>query len=139
MSNKAKFKWDDQLTDYAKGDLDNFQRGWEEVDEVYYPLNIGLSLGSCADISSYAYAHEGVANRDDLDLTTMTKPRDFDVRRLPLDAVPQTAKSGDYGVFVVKYLECLLADIPVSNIVDDVMQHSRDKLYVDLFYQNIEL
>ena len=40
-SNKAKFKWDEQLTDYAKGDTNNFQRGWEEVDEVYYPLNIG--------------------------------------------------------------------------------------------------
>ncbi|PON54472.1 Ulp1 protease family, C-terminal catalytic domain containing protein [Trema orientale] len=81
---------------------------------------------------------EGVADRDDLDLTTTMKPRDFDVRRLPPDAVPQTAKSGDCGVFVVKHLECLLADIPLSNVVDDVMQHSRDKLCVDLFYQNIE-
>ncbi|PON62407.1 Ulp1 protease family, C-terminal catalytic domain containing protein [Parasponia andersonii] len=39
-SNKAKFLWDDQLTDYAKRDADHFQRGWAEVDEVYYPLNI---------------------------------------------------------------------------------------------------
>ncbi|PON36493.1 hypothetical protein PanWU01x14_328020 [Parasponia andersonii] len=69
---------------------------------------------------------EGVADRDDLDLTTTTKPRDFDVR------------SGDCGVFFVKHLECLLADIPLSNVVDDVMQHSRQKLCVDLFYQNIE-
>ncbi|PON65886.1 Ulp1 protease family, C-terminal catalytic domain containing protein [Parasponia andersonii] len=40
-SNKAKFLWDDQLTDYAKRDADHFQCSWAEVDEVYYPLNIG--------------------------------------------------------------------------------------------------
>ncbi|PON78035.1 Ulp1 protease family, C-terminal catalytic domain containing protein [Parasponia andersonii] len=77
---------------------------------------------------------EGVTDRADLDLTTTTKPRDFDVRRLLPNIVPQTVKSGDCGVFVVKHLECLLADIPLSNVVDDVMQHSRQKLCVDLFY-----
>ncbi|PON32214.1 Ulp1 protease family, C-terminal catalytic domain containing protein [Parasponia andersonii] len=81
---------------------------------------------------------EGVTDRADLDLTTTTKPRDFDVRRLPPNVVPQTEKSGDCGVFVIKHLECLLADIPLSNVVDDVIQHSRQKLCVDLFYQNIE-
>ncbi|PON61207.1 hypothetical protein PanWU01x14_147970, partial [Parasponia andersonii] len=74
-SNKAKFLWDDQLTDYAKRDAEYFQRGWVEVDEVYYPLNI-----------------EGVSDRDNLDLTATTKLRDFDVRRLPLNVVQQTAK-----------------------------------------------
>ncbi|PON79608.1 hypothetical protein PanWU01x14_008400 [Parasponia andersonii] len=81
---------------------------------------------------------EGLTVRDDLDLTTATKPRDIDVRRLPPNVVPQITKSGDYGVFVVKHLECLLADIPLSNVIDDIMQHSRQKLCVDLFYQNIE-
>ncbi|PON40665.1 Ulp1 protease family, C-terminal catalytic domain containing protein, partial [Parasponia andersonii] len=106
-SNKTKFKWDDQLADYAKGDLDNFQ-------------------------------HEEITDRDDLDLTTTTKPRDFDVRRLSPNVVSQTMKSGDCSIFVVKYLECLLADFPISNIVHDVMQHLRDKLRIDLFYQDLE-
>ena len=35
---------------------------------------------------------EGLRDRDDLELTTTTKPRDFDVRRLPPDVVPQTMK-----------------------------------------------
>ncbi|PON37531.1 Ulp1 protease family, C-terminal catalytic domain containing protein [Parasponia andersonii] len=109
-SNEAKFLWDDQLTNYAKGDEDNFLRGWEEVDEVYYPLNIGLNHWVLVQIDLPMLPYfllniEGVADRDDLDLTTTTKPRDFDVRRLPPNVVPQTMKSGECGVFVVKHLE----------------------------------
>ncbi|PON45111.1 Ulp1 protease family, C-terminal catalytic domain containing protein [Parasponia andersonii] len=150
---------------------DHFQRGWAEVDGVYYPLNIGsnhwvlvqidlpahMLMVYDSDQALYDDAHveqairpmmkmlpyfllnvEGVTDCDDLDLTTTTKLRDFDVRRLPPNVVPQTTKSGDRSIFVVKHLECLLADIPLSNVVDDVMQHSRQKLCVDLFYQNIE-
>ncbi|PON31510.1 Ulp1 protease family, C-terminal catalytic domain containing protein [Parasponia andersonii] len=169
--NKAKFLWDDQLTDYAKRDTDNFQHSWAEVDEVYYLLNIGsnhwvlvqidLSVHMLTvynfDQALYDDARveqamhlmmkmlpyfllnvEGVTDRDDLNLTTMTKLRDFDFRSLPPNVVPQTAKSGDCGIFVVKHLEYLLADIPLSNVVDDVMKHSRQKLCVDLFYKNIK-
>ncbi|PON57913.1 Ulp1 protease family, C-terminal catalytic domain containing protein [Parasponia andersonii] len=157
-SNKTKFLWDDQLTDYGKRDIDNFQPGREEVDEVYYPLNIGSSHwnlmqidlpehmptvydsdqalydDACVEeamhpmmkmLSYFLLNVERFADRDDLDLTTTTKPHDFDIRRLPPHIVPQTTKSGDCGVFIVKYLECLLADIPLSNVIDDVMQHSR--------------
>ncbi|PON50821.1 Ulp1 protease family, C-terminal catalytic domain containing protein [Parasponia andersonii] len=130
-SNKAKFLWDDQLTDYVKRDAYHFQHGWAEVDEVYYPLNIGsnhwvlvqidLPVHMLTMLPYFLLNVEGVTNRDDLDLTRMTKPRDFDVRRLPPNVVSQTAKSGDCGVFVVKHLECLLADIPLSNVVDDIM------------------
>ena len=124
-SNKAKFKWDEQLTDYAKGDTNNFQCGWEEVDEVYYPLNIGSNhwvlvqidlpahmlmvydsdqtLYNAARVDEamrpmmkmlpyYLLSVDRVRDRDDLDLSTTTKPRDFDVRRLPPDVVPQTSK-----------------------------------------------
>ncbi|PON36162.1 Ulp1 protease family, C-terminal catalytic domain containing protein [Parasponia andersonii] len=133
---------------------DHFQRGWTEVEEVYYPLNIGANHWVLVQIDLPAHMLtvydsdqalyddarveqamcpmmkmlpyfllnvEGVTDRADLDLTTTTKPRDFDVRRLPPNVVPQTAKSGDYGIFVIKHLECLLADIPLSNVVDDVM------------------
>ena len=40
----------------------------------------------------YLLSVEGVRDRDDLDLTTTIKPRDFDVRKTPPDVVPQTAK-----------------------------------------------
>ncbi|PON68492.1 Ulp1 protease family, C-terminal catalytic domain containing protein, partial [Parasponia andersonii] len=111
-SNKAKFLWDDQLTDYAKRDAYHFQCGWAEVDEVYYPLNIGSNHWVLVQIDLPAHMFtvydsdqalyddacveqamrpmmkmlpyfllnvEGVTDRDDLDLTTTTKPRDFDV------------------------------------------------------------
>ncbi|PON44693.1 Ulp1 protease family, C-terminal catalytic domain containing protein [Parasponia andersonii] len=124
-SNKAKFLWDDQVTDYAKGDANNFQRGREEVDEVYYPLNIGsnhwvlvqidlpMHILTVYDSDQALYDDarveeamrpmmkmlpyfllnvERVADRSDLDLTTMKKPHDFDVRRLPPNVVPQTMK-----------------------------------------------
>ncbi|PON58460.1 Ulp1 protease family, C-terminal catalytic domain containing protein, partial [Parasponia andersonii] len=124
-SNKVKFLWDDQLTDYAKRDADHFHRGWAEVEEVYYPLNIGANHWVLVQIDLPAHMLtvydsdqalyddacveqamrpmmkmlpyfllnvEGVTDRADLDLTTTTKPRDFDVRRLPPNVVPQTAK-----------------------------------------------
>ncbi|PON53092.1 Ulp1 protease family, C-terminal catalytic domain containing protein [Parasponia andersonii] len=124
-SNKAKFLWDNQFTDYAKRYTDHFQRGWAEVDKVYYPLNIGSNHWVLVQIDLPAHiltvydsnqalyddAHveqamrpmmkmlpyillnvEGVTDRADLDLTTTMKPRDFDVRRLLPNVVPQTAK-----------------------------------------------
>ncbi|PON65177.1 Ulp1 protease family, C-terminal catalytic domain containing protein [Parasponia andersonii] len=136
-SNKAKFLWDDQLTDYAKRDADHFQRGWAEA--LYDDARVEQAMRPMMKLLPYFLLNvEGDTDRADFDLTTATKPRDFDVRRLPPNVVPQTAKSGDCGVFVIKHLKCLLADIPLSNVVDDVMQHSRHKLCVDLFYQNIE-
>ncbi|PON68127.1 Ulp1 protease family, C-terminal catalytic domain containing protein, partial [Parasponia andersonii] len=124
-SNKAKFLWDDQLTDYTKRDADKFQHGWAEVGEVYYPLNIGSNHWVLVQI--YLPAHmltvydsnqalyddacveqamhpmmkmlpyfllnvKRVTDRDDLNFTTTMKPRDFDVRRLPPNVVPQTTK-----------------------------------------------
>ncbi|PON75164.1 Ulp1 protease family, C-terminal catalytic domain containing protein [Parasponia andersonii] len=154
-SNKAKFLWDDQLTDNAKRYADHFQRGWVEIDEVYYPLNIGSNHWVLVQIDLPAHMLtvydsdqalyddarveqamrpmmkmllyfllnvEEVTDRADLDLTTTTKPRDFNIRKLPPNVVHKQRR----------------ADIPLSNVVDDVMQHSRQKLCVDLFYQNIE-
>ncbi|PON33676.1 hypothetical protein PanWU01x14_350800 [Parasponia andersonii] len=102
ISNKVKFLWDNQLTDYAKRDANNFQHGWEEIDLPVHMLTVYDSDQALYDNARVEEAMrpmmkmlpyfllnvEGVADRDDLDLTTTTKPRDFDVRRLPPNVVP---------------------------------------------------
>ncbi|PON62408.1 Ulp1 protease family, C-terminal catalytic domain containing protein [Parasponia andersonii] len=72
---------------------------------------------------------EGVTDRADLDLTTTMKPCDFDVRRLPPNVVPQTTKSGDCGVFMIKHLECLLADFHYPTLLM-MLCNIQDRNYV---------
>ena len=47
--------------------------------------------------------------------------------------------NGDYGIYVIKHLEHLIANKSLTNVVDMHMCFWREKLYVDLFYNNLDL
>ena len=44
----------------------------------------------------------------------------------------------DYGIYVIKHLEHLIANKPLTNMVDLHMCVWMEKLCIDLFYNNLD-
>ena len=120
-----------------------------------------------ANMLPYYFLHYGLyESRIDLALEPDEKLRSFDFRRALYNEVPQSKKryitlsyaslvgkiillnmylinlaficSGDCGVYVIKHLECLLARLPLTEIVDENMTFFREKLCVDLYFNHLE-
>ncbi|CAI9757467.1 unnamed protein product [Fraxinus pennsylvanica] len=59
----------------------------------------------------------------------------LDYERMSRTELPQGTQDGHCGLFMVKYVECILAGIPVNCVTFDRMPFFRKKLVIDFFHK----
>ncbi|XP_062079045.1 uncharacterized protein LOC133783573 [Humulus lupulus] len=65
------------------------------------------------------------------------RPHQFTLRRKQKHELPQSKRSGDCGVYAIKYIEHLMVGLPLEAICDENMEVFRNKWTTDLWYQNL--
>ncbi|XP_062081617.1 uncharacterized protein LOC133788237 [Humulus lupulus] len=65
------------------------------------------------------------------------RPHRFTLRRKQKHELPKSKRSGDCGVYAIKYIEHLMVGLPLETICDENMEVFRNKWTTDLWYQNL--
>ncbi|KAL2490224.1 Ulp1 protease family protein [Abeliophyllum distichum] len=160
----TKIKYPENVHWYLNGEWPSHGMSWSLCEHMLVPFNIGQSHWVSLDIDLLAwkltvydgdiacYVDEVMQEKVTCFLTLipliLKKMGVFEQREWrhegPLQFVrkkteiPQTKKSGDCGVYAIKYIECLAAGRSVDVVTDENMLFWRRKLAVEMYSKEFD-